>query len=248
MKPTFGLPPLAGPAKSPSARARGGFTLIELLIVIAIIALLAALLLPALSRSRETARATTCLNNVRQVGLAAGTYSLDYKGYLPFFLNWLNTRPRDLTTGSLYPYVKTKAVYLCPTDKLALESTRGAVVPPPAPAPGSRRDYSYGMNCIICHDSELSKFVAPTRTLVFMEATLDERDYSGMVGPVSFWHNSSIMAARHNGSGHLVFGDFHVARVKGNAAKTLARSKRFWLPGPTTDPRSLSFTMGVPDP
>ena len=60
-----------------------GFTLIELLVVIAIIALLLAILLPAMGRAREQARATRCLSNLKQIGLAMHAYAGDYNYLLP---------------------------------------------------------------------------------------------------------------------------------------------------------------------
>ena len=81
--------------KSTSARTTG-FTLIELLVVITILAILAALLLPALARARANADATVCRNNLRQLGVVAATYSGDFNGRLPqeglfsgYYGNWL---------------------------------------------------------------------------------------------------------------------------------------------------------------
>jgi prepilin-type N-terminal cleavage/methylation domain-containing protein len=72
----------AGTSRSPSARH--AFTLIELLVVIAILAILMALLLPALASAREKGWRTACLSNLRQMGIAIQAYASDNDGKIPF--------------------------------------------------------------------------------------------------------------------------------------------------------------------
>ena len=130
-----------------------GFTLVELLVVIAMIALLAAILLPSLSLAKEKAQEIICLNNLKQLQTCAKLYSLDYDGSLPpnqnvYDLNTLKPipgsdpnltlckglAPFDTTTqniedGVLFRYNKLTDIYRCPSDRSWVRTPEGQLLP-----------------------------------------------------------------------------------------------------------------------
>jgi len=221
----------------PRGSFRRAFTLIELLVVVAIIAILASLLLPAMARAKESVRSVICRNNLHQVGLASFMYADDNRGHLPAFLRWLHATQSDTDprTGRLFPYLKTKAVYMCPTDKLELATRRDSNGRHIAVSPRARvREYSYAMNCQICHATALSAFKEPAATAIYLEAVLAPTDFSGQVGPMG---NNSTLAFRHNKKGNLIMGDLSIQQLNKPAFDKASRQTRFWNPNDTPSAR-----------
>lgn len=214
---------------------RAAFTLIELLVVIAIIAILAAILFPVFAQAREKARQTSCMSNLKQIGLALHMYVQDYDETMP--MGWSTyVRPSDgLTvardwTVDLIPYIRMGDTSLAQQVNAALASTRpdlfSAKVPfyqCPSKAPsrdtrGFRRGYAY--NNWLAQGAgatkSLASIVAPADCASFVE-TWGEADRSipfAAPGDTRFYPE-----ARHADGLNITFSDGHTKWFKGSYSK-----------------------------
>ena len=199
---------------------RIGFTLIELLVVIAIIALLAAILFPVFARARENARKSTCLNNLKQIGVGFMQYTQDFDEMLPNLGGysaaldtgqWVVTpspvgtacSPNNTSTavtpcrpelGSVYSYIKSTQVYICPSDTY-----------------GIKKRLSYAMNsqCGGGSPAYIGKSLAdatrPAQTIFLMDEGLTLNDGYFVYGSVN--DKPSLI---HLGGANNAFLDGHV--------------------------------------
>ncbi|MGQ9738187.1 MAG: DUF1559 family PulG-like putative transporter [Armatimonadota bacterium] len=101
-------------------RRKHAFTLIELLVVIAIIAILAAILFPVFAQAREKARTTSCLSNMKQIGLAALMYVQDYDEKFAPNRIWHDGGTHSTWRCVVMPYMKNDTLFLCPSAPRSL--------------------------------------------------------------------------------------------------------------------------------
>jgi prepilin-type N-terminal cleavage/methylation domain-containing protein len=233
---------------SGAATGKSAFTLIELLVVIAIIGILAALLLPVLSRAKEKARRTDCLNNLKQIMVATHLYVDDNSGHLPFpnsfnsdpigpgwLYNGTNnlTLPQTVESGQLWDFLKSRQVFLCPSD---ISMTYGN---PPAPRP--QQLYSYCMNSV-AHDFGKIHY----KTLKLEQLKGDDICYwetdSGPDSEESAWNDACNqpvtregLTARHSFGGIVACFDSHAEWMKQESFEDESQNfpGRLWC-SPTT--------------
>jgi prepilin-type N-terminal cleavage/methylation domain-containing protein len=229
-----------------------GFTLIELLVVIAIISILAALIFPVFSRARETARATSCLSNLKQIGLGVTAYLQDYDEAFPMnrmpdathaMTGCTSTAnfPTDGLQGSsvnwkrcIEPYVKSLAVYRCPSNKYALSTGGGYGTAPGdetnSTYPESRRlSNSYAFNGGFFHEAvpacwygekwERPRFImeidAPSNLIMLLESRFSYPDLGSWFIPMRGPGDGEEGPFQsHNGACNWLFADQHAKRLR----------------------------------
>src|SRR5262245_9007159 len=170
-------------------KPRSGLTLIELLVVIGIIAILIALLLPAVMRARQTALRTQSLNNLRQISVATATYCHDHRGSLAWTLKpppW--DRIQIPFLGALLPYLEQQSLLDCvtgiagPSRPLYLEACPTVYRNPLDPTIGSYTIDAAGSGAFTCYVGNAQVFLGRATVQSITDGTSNTLLYAEQYG------------------------------------------------------------------
>jgi prepilin-type N-terminal cleavage/methylation domain-containing protein/prepilin-type processing-associated H-X9-DG protein len=197
------------------------FTLIELLVVVAIIAVLVALLLPALGKAREQARSTVCMSNLKQLGLVFLYYEQNWNDYIPAECVGKNSQAWWDLIGSIPGIESRKKILACPSNPHLFGDKDSA--PPWGPDPSTNygqphataKGFSYhayhqGTNCW-GHYERLSTVVEPERKFQL----LDSQGNSDCIYTTDFLLNGTPwylyqVGNIHTQGANILFADNHI--------------------------------------
>ena len=224
--------------KSPLAPLRTHvFTLIELLVVIAIIAILAGMLLPALSRARDSARDTSCKSQVKQVFLMLNLYAEDYNGIYPYSTDSNSSTPNHYKSyKNLLIYLKyakatasgaTSEIFTCPNARFLVNNFFGyglrgynQIARPQWDLRSSKPVYRYlssGKETQGVLDISMEKFILLGDSWYYQSGFQNDVNYysSLHMETNNIGNTRPLPAARHDKNGNFAFADGHVESING---------------------------------